>query len=437
MSGSPFVRLRQSRVAQNAAVLYAVHIAGLFLPLILVPYLARVLRPEGWGLVVFAQSFAAWLALVLEYGFYLSATRLIARVRDDPRRVAEVVADVQGARVLLVAFLLVAGALSYVAVPIFRSNPEYLVFAWLFAVAQGLNPSWYFQGVERMQLPAVLEIAGKAAATVGVFVLVKGPQDGWAVLALQAGGGFAWVAVSSWMIYREVPFIRPTLRGAREMLRSSAGLFVFRSATGMYLQANSFILGLVSTAQAVAFFGGAEKIIRAAIGLIQPVTQALYPRISHLAASDHRRAHALVRLSLLLVGGLGILLGLVALAAAPVLVRLILGPGYEAAIPVLRVLALLPPLIAVGTVLGIQWALPVGLDRPFYSFVIAAGLLNVGMAVLLAPRLGALGMAISVVLADLVVASGLLWLAVRQGDGLLRRRGFRSVRRMFADASES
>ncbi len=416
---SRLASLRRSTLARNTAVLYGVHIAGLLLPLLMVPYLARVLRPEGWGLVVFAQAFASWLALVLEYGFYLSATRQIARVRDDRRAVAAIVAEVQGARALLLGVLLLAGVAAYLLVPIFRERPEYLVWAWLFAVAQGLSPFWYFQGVERMQLPALLEVGGKALATAGVFLLVKGPEQGWLVLALQAGGGFAWVAAASWMIYREIPLLVPTLAASLRMLRESLGLFIFRGASGMYLQANSFILGLVASASTVAYFGGAEKIVRAAISLIHPATQAIYPRISHLAATDGDGARRMVRLSLFLVGGLGIMLGLAAFLGAPWLVQLFLGPGYEAAIPVLRVLSLLPPVIAVGTVLGIQWALPMGYDRPFYLAVVTAGALNIVMAVTLAPRFGALGMAISVLLADLLVAAALLVLAIRRGDGIL------------------
>jgi PST family polysaccharide transporter len=106
--------------------------------------------------------------------------------------------------------------------------------------------------------------------------------------------------------------------------------------------------------------------------------------------------------------GFGLVMGITAYAAAEPLVGLLLGPGYEASIPVLRILALLPPAVALGTVLGIHWALPRGLDRPFYRLVLVGGALNILMAVILAPRFGAMGMAVSVVSADGVVSLGLL-----------------------------
>jgi PST family polysaccharide transporter len=96
-------------------------------------------------------------------------------------------------------------------------------------------------------------------------------------------------------------------------------------------------------------------------------------------------------------------MGLVGFLAAPQLVNVILGPGYEAAIPVLRWLSLLPPLIAVNTVLGLYWAVPFGHEHSFLVAVVLAGITNIALAATLVPRLGATGMAVSAIAAEVVV----------------------------------
>ena len=88
-------------VAQNALGLYGVQIAGYIIPLITLPYLARVLRPQGLGLVLFAQSFALWASLTIEYGFNLSATRAVAQNREKNDHLAATAAGVLGAKALL------------------------------------------------------------------------------------------------------------------------------------------------------------------------------------------------------------------------------------------------------------------------------------------------------------------------------------------------
>lgn len=423
--------LRGNAVAKNVTALTAVQLAGFVLPLLTVPYLARVLRPDGWGLVVFAQSYAAWLTLVLEYGFNLSATRSIALSRDDPEQIAAIVTGVNGGKCLL-ALLAFAISLVVVAiVPAFRAHPVYLFWASVSAIVYGSSPLWYFQGVERMTGASLAEVAARVVAAIGVFVLVRGPEQGWVVLALQAATGTLFVAITTCWLYQEVPFIGFRPHTALSALREGWRLFVFRSASGLYTLANSFLLGLFAGPQSVAFYGGAEKLVRAGVSLLNPVSQALYPRVVHLVGHERDEAVGVVRVSLILLGGIGVLAGAGTALFAPVLVRVLLGPAYASAVPVLRVLALLLPLIAVGTVLGVQWALPWGLDRPFYRLVIAAGVINVLLAAVLARPFGALGMAWSAVLSEAVVVIGLVWVLVRSGgeiwNGIWRRGTPRSA----------
>src|ERR1019366_5835883 len=121
---------------------------------------------------------------------------------------------------------------------------------------------------------------------------------------------------------------------------------------------------------------------------------------------DPAGAKRLFRYPLLGMLGLGLLTGLVAFFGAVPLVRILLGPGYEAAVPVLKILAILPVLVALGGALGLHWALPLGYDKVFYRLVLAGGALNIALALVLAPRFGAVGMAIEVISAALLVSSG-------------------------------
>ena len=400
-------RIRRNPVARDAAVLYLAHALALLVPLATIPYLARVLGPHGWGLVVFSQSLGAWLALVIEYGFDLSGTREIARHRDDHGHVARTVAGVQGAK-LLVCSALVGLIVLLRSVPAFAAEPRLLWWATAFALARGVSPAWYFFGVERLRLPALMESAAKVTAAAGIFLLIREPDDGWKVLALQAVSMGTVVLVLTFLMYRRVALLRPRLNEAVRTLREGVGIFVFRSASGVYLQANGFILGLLAAPSAVAFFGGAEKIVRAGVNLFQPLSQTLFPRISHLAVRDNAAAARTLRVGMVIMGAMGLALMITLFMGAPFLVNLLLGPGYDEAVPLVRLLALLPPVIAVGTMFGIQWALPAGLERPFYLLVVAAGLVNIAMAFVLVPRLGAFGMGLGVVTAELLVALGLL-----------------------------
>lgn len=407
-------------VARNALALYGVQIANYIFPMITIPYLTRVLHPDGWGLVLMAQSFSLWLGLVLEYGFNLSATREISRHQGQEFEISLVVDGVLGAKLILLLGTLAGVPLALKSVALFREHHIYLWLAWLSAVAQGFNPLWYFQGLERMELPAALDVASRALCTVLTFLCVKHPDDGWRVLALQTtASALATGATMAWM-YREVPFRWPTVGRSVSALRSGWSMFFFRSAVSLYTTANAFILGLFVPPAQVGFYGGAEKIAKAILAMLNPASQALYPRMNSLIARDSKHATQLARSTLMFFGVVGVSLGVMVAGAAPLLIRVLLGPAYEPAIPVLRVLAILIPVIALSNVLGIQWMLPLGLDRIFNAIIFSAGFVNICLAVFLAPRFGPIGMAWAVVLSELFVTASMFLLLCKSGYNLLK-----------------
>jgi len=404
------------KLLANVVSLYGAYLVNYAAPLLVVPYLVRTLGPGGWGLVAMAQGFGNYLNLVVEYGFNLSATREVARHRDSPGRIADLVAGVTAAKLLLsLGGVALALVLQY-TVPALRAQPRVLWAGVLAAIALGFSPLWYFQGREDMKLVAGLEVVTKLAAAGGVFLLVHHPADAWKVLALQAGASVVSSGVAIVLTYREVEAVRPSPALVLAALRTGWSMFLFRSSAMLYTSGNSFLLGLFAPMSAVGYFAGAEKISKAFMGLMNPVNQAMYPRLSHLAVHDPKEGKRLLRINALLVGGGGLLLGLTVFLAAPLLVRILLGRDFGPAVPVLRFLAILPPLIGMNTVLCTQWMAPLGMDAILNRIICGAGLLNVALACLLAPSFRQMGMACAVVCAELFI--GLTSLAV-----LMRRRG--------------
>ena len=115
-------------------------------------------------------------------------------------------------------------------------------------------------------------------------------------------------------------------------------------------------------------------------------------------------------------------MGVLMFCLAPQLVRVILGTGYAPAVPVLRILALLPPIIGLSNLFGVQWMLPLGMDRQFNWIVLGAGSLNLGIAITLAPLWGPVGMAWAVVSAELFASLSIFILLRSQGLDPFRSR---------------
>ncbi|MEO6027720.1 MAG: oligosaccharide flippase family protein [Candidatus Binatia bacterium] len=390
--------LVRSPFARNALALYGVGFTSFLFPLLTAPYLARVLHPTGWGRVALAQSFGQTLAVVVEYGFVLSATREIARATATAR--ADVVASVLGAKAFLAAIVLMLGAGAGGWLPLIADDRRLVWSALLWAVGQGFHPLWYYQGSEQVRRVLVLDVVTNGLAIAAVVLLCRSTGDGWKVLAIQASAAGAVGLVGHGLALAELGWVRPSGAAIRRRLADGAGLFAYRLAVSGYTVANPIVLGLVAPATVVGYFAAAEKIVKTLfVAAIHPLNQALYPRASR-RGSD---AGTGIGSAIAAFGVGGIVAGAAVGLTAPLLVRVVFGPDFAAAVVPLRVLAALLPILAVSTALVMHRLLPAGRDRVLLAITVAAGVLNVGLACGLASIWGATGMAVAVVTVESVV----------------------------------
>jgi polysaccharide transporter, PST family len=399
-SNSSTRRMLRSNFLQNVIALYGVQACTYALPLLTIPYLARVLGPSGWGIVIYAQAIGTVIACVVEYGFDISASRETSLHRTDPGRLSELISGVLGVKSLL-SLLCIAGAV-FSRRFIREVAPSSELFWWstIWGVCQGINMLWFFQGLEQMKLASALEIAGKVFSNLSIFVLVHNPADGWKVMAAQCIGCVVSHGVTVVLAYRQVGFCWPTLQSMKSSLRLGGSMFLFRAVQGLSGSVNRLVLGAVAPAAVLGEYAGAERITRVFQQGMWPVNQALYPRLT--TQSQHKSADAMktVRLSLVFLGALGLIFGLTMYLGAPLLVRLILGPAFQHAVPILCVFALWIPLTAMVTLMTFQLLLPNQLDKGFNLVNLTSAIVGIVAAVLLAPKFSAVGIAWSAVIAQ-------------------------------------
>lgn len=394
----------------NIASLGSAHVFTYLFPLLTVPYLTRTLGPTGWGILAFYQAFAGLAIQVIEYGFDWSATRAIARDRSS-EHLSSALGAVLGAKISLSLLVVTASFGAAFLLPAMRRNPLMLIAALFWATGQASNLNWYFQGVERMRPVAILSIAGKSAAVIGVFVLVRVPDDAWLVLALNGAAAWAASAVGFIMASRGLDRVRFSAGSIRRALSEGRSFFVMQSAVGMYTLGNAFILGLFAAPRVVGYFATAEKLIRLLVSFLDPIARALYPRLSHLVVSHADRARVLVKRVTVACLALTIAVGVVSWILAPTIIRVAVGEGYEPSIPIFRLLCGLPLLIVPGYILGSQWMLPLGHESSFVKIVLAGGILNLCLALVFAPLLAAMGMALAVMMTEAAIAIAVIaWL---------------------------
>jgi PST family polysaccharide transporter len=343
---------------------------------------------------------------VVEYAFQLSATRELAAHRDSAVARGTILWDVTAAKLLLLGLAVIAAVVASQFFSYLSARPLLLWSATVWMAGHALNMMWFYQGIEKLKPAVAADFAAGIASTVAILSFVNKPGDGWKVLLFQ---GSALLVTALCAFYHAVSHsatVRPDWSRIVVRLRSGSHVFAYRFALGFYSTLNPVLLGWMAPVLAVGYFSGADKIARGLLLLVYPIAQGLYPRINYHRIVDSKKAARLAIIGLLVAAAIGIAAGAAAFTAAPALTRLLLGSQFLPAIGVLRILALLCPLIAVNTMLVYQWMLPRFLDAALIRVTVLAGVLNICMALLLVPRYAAVGMAWAVVGAEIFVLVG-------------------------------
>ncbi len=418
----------QRKLAGNILWLYVLQGLNYAIPIIVLPYLIRVLGVERYGSIAFAQAFAQYFTIATDYGFNFSATKQVARIRGERDQVSRLFWAVM----FIKAMLMCAGIVVLVAivqlVPRFHQDELLYVLAYVAVVGSVLFPAWLFQGMEQMRYISIITGSARVMAMLLLFVFVRRPSDYLAAVSIQSAGtllagciGFAW-AVKSFAIRRRLPSRSELSR----CLQDGWHLFLSTAAVTMYTNTNVFLVGILAGNTQAGLFSAAEKLIRAIQGLLLPVTQAIYPHINSLVTHSREAAVAFIRKTLWWFGALTFIPCVLLFVVAHPLVLLAFGRQALAAVPIVRWMCMLPFVIALSNVLGIQTMITFGMEKQFSRILIGAGLINLALAVPLIMLYAAPGAGMAVLIAEVFVTAS-MWI-------VLQRKGIDVVRAVRASA---
>jgi len=396
---------RKPSLPKNIAALYAVQIASYAAPLVTLPWLTRVLGPSGFGRLSFCVAVTSYFVLFADYGFNLSATRQIAVQWDDRRGRSKIFWNTMTVKAVLAA----AGfpCLIVLTLCVHRLGDErpLLLINYLTVLGAVLTPTWYFMGTERQAILSGITIAVRVISVPAIFLLVRSNKDVQIAALIPAGmtvvGGV--ICLAYLMQDNQLDRMRVDRAELVAALKDGWHLFVSTASISLYQATNTVVLGLVAGSVAVGHYSAAEKVIQACQGLLTPISQSVYPRVSRLMHESRTAAFALIRKVLRVQGSIAFALSALLFALAPPLIRLLFGSDYGETISVLRWLAALPFLIGLSNVFGMQTMLAMGMNQLVSRILVIAGAINVLALFVLTHWFAAVGAAMAVAGTELFV----------------------------------
>ena len=394
-------------IRSTAMYLLLIQGGNYLFPLLLLPFLGKVLGVREFGVLAYCQALAQYLILLTDYGHNLTATRLVSLRRDDPLALAQVFSATLAAKLLLMlaSALLLAGAL--VLAPSLRDHWTILAAAFVGVMANAVTPIWLYQGLERMKVLVVPNFISKAVSLGCVVAWVRTPGDA-ALAALGISIGSVILACAAlWGAWRKrlAGLVAVQMRAVVASLHEGFPVFLSLVLVSFYVNFNAILLNYFHGPVAVGQFSMADKIRIAGQTIFTVIGTAFFPRISQYNVTDPAAARALMRKAMLVVFGCSgaMFVGIELFAGLGI--RLWLGEPFHDAIFLLRLEGVLLPVTSVAFIFGNLGLLASGRHRVVQNIYAAVTVLHLLYVVPFVLYMGAEGTVISVILTEVIGAA--------------------------------
>jgi O-antigen/teichoic acid export membrane protein len=405
---------RPRSIAANSAALAIAQLLVKALGVGVVFVLTRAVSVEAYGRYAFAIAFAAMFLPLADPGADFHTTRMVSR---HPERAS----DYLGASLALKTVLLPLLALASLGVAWFtghRGETLLLVVCAVLAIWLLVMCSSYLavlRGMRRMDYEAWFLIVTRVVAvalTLLALALGRGVLTVGVIQVVANAVGLPLV-----MLYAARVGIAPRrarlLALGRELLTGG----IPYAATGLlvlvYFRVDMLMLSQMRGERSVGFYGAGTNLMFSAFIASQVLVSALFPVIARSRSLADPEARAVGRraMSLSLLMSLPFAVG-AWLVGGPVL-ALLYGPVYATAAPALTFLMLTLPWLFVNNLVG-NCLGAVGRQRVVLSIAAVSLAINVGLNLVLIPRMDYAGAALATLVSE-VCGTCMMALALR-GD---------------------
>lgn len=394
--------MSKKSITKNYLYNLTYQILVLILPLVTTPYLARTLQSDGIGTYSYTMSIMEYFMLFGSLGVSLYAQREIAYNTNNAKERSKVFIEV----VLFRAITMLISIVSFYI--IFARSGEYALYYKLLTVqliANALEISWFFQGIEEFKKTVSKNIIIKLASVISIFIFVKTPQDLTKYYIIYAfstliGNISLWLYLPKYIEkvnLKEINIFRH--------FKATIALFIPQVATQIYTVLDRTMMGTIGASMSeVGYYEQAQKIIKILLTIVTSLGTVMIPRMASTyinGETEKLKQYLKKSFNFVLILSIPMIFGLISVSQK--FVPLFFGAGYDKVVVLLNIISPIILIMGLSNVIGTQFLLPTKRQKEYTISVVIGAAVNFILNLLLIKQYTSIGASIATIIAELII----------------------------------
>ncbi len=370
-------------------------------PLVVTPYVSRVLQPEGVGIYAYTYATANYFVIFTMMGLNNYGNRIIAKVRDNKTELSQTFWHIYIMQVMTALISIIAYIFAGI---ILKENRSVYWIMILYVISAGIDITWFFQGLEQFKLIVLRNAIVKIISIISIFIFVKSEVDIIAYTIIMASSILVnqvllWTFIFRFVDYSKVKFSNITIHIKPNMI-----LFIPTIAISFYRIMDKIMLGIMSGTVEVGFYESTDKLISLPLCIITAFGTVMLPRMANLTGKVNKEElRKIIQMSLALAVLISVPIMIGMMAIMDEFVPFYYGPRYDKCIFLFYILLPSTLFIAMANVIRTQVLLPNELDKVFVLSCVLGAVINIIINIVLIPKLGSIGAAIGTLITEITV----------------------------------
>ncbi len=387
--------------------------SSVLLPLITFPFVSRTLQAGAYGACGFAIAVVNWFSLIAMLGVNRYGIREVAKVRDDPRKLARTTKEILAVTCISTAIVYVCFIISLFLIPRFSESRMLLFINGFTILCNTLGVAWFFQGIEQYSYITIRSIIIKLICFIGVILLVHTPDDYLIYAALVVLSAALANLVNFFYSFH---ILRATQEEAgldpkrgpdsppldlRKHVKPLFIFFLIVAAISIYTVLDTVMLGFMSDDVQVGYYTADVGVKNGLAGLISALAGVLLPRASNMLAQNKRSDYiGVIRKAVRYVLIVAIPISVIGFFVATPVIAWYGGADFAGAGDALSVIVIAVVPIGLSVIFCDNVMVPLGMERRCTVIYICAAAADIVLNIFLIPPFGAVGAAIATTIVE-------------------------------------